>query len=70
MLVCLQVRLQIMSAEQMDRACSNLKNTEKRQGQLQKQRAKALAQLQAAEVGPRPALHASCCIRRDEEANI
>ena len=57
MFVCLQV----MSAEQMDRACNNFKKTEKRLGVLQKQRAQAILTLQPAEVGPRPALHASCC---------
>jgi len=51
------VCLQVMSAEQMDRACNNLKKTEKRLGVLQKQRAQAIQKLQSAEVGPRPALH-------------
>ena len=61
-MVCLQI---IMSEQQMERARNNLRSAESRLAQANKQRAQALAKPKAAEVGPRPALHASCCgIRR------
>ena len=41
-----------------------LHNTEKRQGQLLKKRSQAVAELQRQQVGPRLALHASCCSTR------
>ena len=60
-----------MSGQQMERARTNMRAAESRLAQLQKLRAKTLAQLQSAQVGPRPALHVSCSgIRRDVEPSI